>query len=160
MSSGSALCLGKQFNSHLLSINAVTYMIASTVIGSIMKYVGRENTIMVGLIFIFIQNMALAYATTLEDPETFLALSFIAQAIGGVGSGINSVASMALVVKNSAKEDREMNIGFMEAFTGIGFLAGPLFGSFMFTLGGYVMPFAASAGLILLMYPIVCYNLI
>ena len=135
-------------------------MIGSTVIGSIMKYVGRENTIMFGLIFIFAQNMALAYATTLEDADIFLYISFVAQAIGGVGSGINSVASMALVVKNSAKEDREMNIGFMEAFTGIGFLAGPLFGSFMFTLGGYVMPFAASAGLILLLYPVVCYNLI
>ena len=73
---------------------------------------------------------------------------------------MNSVASMALLVKNSAKQDREMNIGFMEAFTGIGFLAGPLFGSFMFTLGGYVMPFIASASLIVIIYPFVCYSLI
>jgi len=67
---------------------------------------------------------------------------------------------MALIVKNSAKEDRDMNIGFMEAFTGIGFLTGPLFGAFMFNLGGYVMPFAASAALILFMYPFVGYSLI
>jgi len=66
---------------------------------------------------------------------------------------------MALVVKSSAKEDRDMNIGFMEAFTGIGFLAGPLFGAFMFSLGGYVLPFTASAALILFMYPFVGYSL-
>jgi len=66
---------------------------------------------------------------------------------------------MALVVKSSNKEDRDMNIGFMEAFTGIGFLVGPLFGAFMFNLGGYVAPFTAAASLILVMYPFVCYGL-
>jgi MFS family permease len=52
-----------------------------------------------------------------------------------------------------------MNIGFYEAFTGIGFLAGPLLGSFMFTVGGYVMPFAANAAEIAIIYPIVYYGM-
>jgi hypothetical protein len=33
--------------------------------------------------------------------------------------------------------EREKNIGLTEAFTGLGFLGGPVFGSIMFALGGY-----------------------
>ena len=134
-------------------------MIGCTMIGRYLNTIGREQAIMIGMIFIIIQQGCLAYLATIEDANTFLLVSFIGQAIGGVGSGINSVSAMALVVANSPKKDREANIGYVEAFTGIGFLLGPLFGSFMFTLGGYSLPFLSSLMLYLISYPIVAYNL-
>ena len=67
---------------------------------------------------------------------------------------------MALVVAYSAKEDRDRNIGYLEAFTGLGFLTGPLVGSIMYNIGGYMMPFAACGILYTISFPFVCYNLI
>lgn len=39
---------------------------------------------------------------------------------------------MALVVSYSKKSEREQNIGLIEMASGVGFLAGPLWGSFVF----------------------------
>ena len=64
--------------------------------------------------------------------------------LGGLGSGNNAVASMAMVVSTSDKSQRMHNIGLIETATGIGFLLGPLWGSVMYHIGGYPAPFACS----------------
>ena len=64
--------------------------------------------------------------------------------IGGLGSGSNSVASMAMVIADAKKEEREKHIGLIETTTGIGFLIGPVWGSLMYQVGGYPAPFACS----------------
>ena len=69
---------------------------------------------------------------------------FLFQIIGGIGSGNNSVASMALVISDAAPDEREMHIGLIETSTGIGFLLGPLWGSMLYQLGGYPAPFGFS----------------
>ena len=71
-------------------------------------------------------------------------LSFTFQLLGGLGSGTNSVASMAMVVSGSKESEREANIGLIEMATGIGFLLGPIWGSFMFQMGGYSAPFGST----------------
>jgi MFS family permease len=134
-------------------------MVACTLIGRHLKQIGKENAITYGTVAIIIQNLGLAYLDSVQDPDTFLLISFIVQIIGGLGSGTNSVSSLALVVENSTKEDREENIGFIEAFTGLGFLAGPLFGSVMFTIGGYSLPFAGCCILMTVSYPLIAINL-
>jgi MFS family permease len=64
---------------------------------------------------------------------------------------------MALVIAYSSKKDRDMNIGFMEAFIGLGFLTGPLIGSLMFSIGGYILPFFASGCIYVVCFPFVVY---
>jgi MFS family permease len=66
---------------------------------------------------------------------------------------------MALVIAYSSKQERDQNIGFMEAFTGLGFLTGPLIGSVMFTIGGYMMPFLTCGCIYVLCFPFIVYNL-
>ena len=70
--------------------------------------------------------------------------SFLAQLIGGLGSGVNAVASMAMVVSSSKPSEREQNIGLIEMATGIGFLLGPIWGSAMYQIGGYSAPFGST----------------
>jgi len=79
--------------------------------------------------------------------------------IGGCGSGINAVASMAMVVSSSKPSEREQNIGLIEMATGIGFLFGPIWGSFMFQLGGYSAPFGSAALFYVLAYPF-CFTIL
>jgi len=135
----------------------VLFILTTTTIGKCLNALGRENTILAGMIFITIQQVGLALITYIEDPDRFLRISFIVQAIGGIGSGANSVASMALMIAVSKKEERDRNIGLFEAFSGLGFMTGPLFGSFLFTIGGYVMPFACSGSFFILSFPFVAY---
>ena len=66
---------------------------------------------------------------------------------------------MALLIAVSKKEERDRNIGLFEAFSGLGFMTGPLVGSFLYTMGGYIMPFAFSGCFFILCFPLVAYQL-
>jgi len=113
--------------------NAVTYMLSCILGGNYtLTLIGREIAIIIGLVLIFLQQVGLYYISAIEDPKWFVFWSFVAQLVGGLGSGTNSVASMAMVVSGSKESEREQNIGLIEMATGIGFLLGPIWGSVMF----------------------------
>ena len=78
-----------------------------------------------------------------EDTTTFVMFSFIWKFTCGVGAGINSTASFAIIATHY-KEDRERTIGMMESFSGVGLLIGPIFGGVMHYFGGYILPFFAT----------------
>ena len=82
--------------------------------------------------------MGTVYWTT--DSFTFLSLAFVAQVCGGLGAGLNSTASLAVLTSHYPKE-REEIMGYFEAATGLGFLLGPLIGAGLYTVGGYTLPF-------------------
>lgn len=69
--------------------------------------------------------------------------SFLWKFLGGLGSGINSTSSMAIVATHY-KEEREKAIGLIEASSGIGLLLGPFFGALLYEIGGYILPFAGT----------------
>ncbi len=112
-----------------------------------MHIIGREVAIIWGMLFILAQQVGLYYAAGVKGANTFLFLSFASQLIGGLGSGMNAVASMAMVVSSSKPSEREQNIGLIEMATGIGFLLGPIWGSAMYQAGGYSAPFGSTGKL-------------
>ena len=121
---------------------------ASCILGA--KYlhvIGREVSIIGGLFLILLQQVGLYELSSFKSSGAFLFWSFVAQLIGGLGSGINAVASMAMVVSSSKASEREQNIGLIEMATGIGFLLGPIWGSLMFQVGGYSAPFGSTGKL-------------
>ena len=64
----------------------------------------------------------------------------------GVGAGINSTSSMA-IVSTHYKKGRERAIGLIEASAGVGLLIGPLFGAILYEIGGYMLPFVTTGKL-------------
>jgi MFS family permease len=76
----------------------------------------------------------------------------------GLGAGINSTSSIAIVTSHYRLE-RERAIGLIEASAGIGLLLGPFLGALLYELGGYILPFAAVAGFYFLLYPLIAYSL-
>jgi len=85
-------------------------------------------------------------------------MSFAWKFLCGLGAGINSTSSMAIVATHYRKE-RERAIGLIEASAGIGLLLGPFVGALLYEIGGYLLPFAATAGLYFCMYPLIAYTL-
>jgi DHA1 family solute carrier family 18 vesicular amine transporter 1/2 len=66
----------------------------------------------------------------------------------GIGAGINSTAALAIVATHY-KKDRVRTIGMIESSAGIGLLLGPLFGAFLYSFGGYCLPFITTGNIIL-----------
>ena len=128
-------------------------MLSCVLAGMFLHKVGREIAIIVGLIMIFLQQFGLYMLTYFENVNAFLFWSFTSQMIGGLGSGVNAVASMAMVVSISKSSEREQNIGLIEMATGVGFLLGPIWGSVMYQWGGFSYPFASTTFLYAVTYP-------
>jgi MFS family permease len=75
-----------------------------------------------------------------EDKTGFIVFSFIWKFLCGVGAGINSTSSFAIIATHY-KQDREKAIGMLEASSGVGLLLGPIIGSILYEIGGYTLPF-------------------
>ena len=88
-----------------------------------------------------------------DEYATFIGLSFLAMALGGIGAGINSTCSLA-IISSFYPDQKELYIGILEAGSGIGLLTGPLFGGILYQIGGYVMPFWTLAILFISLYPV------
>ena len=91
----------------LFRSNAVTYMISCILGGNYLHLIGKEIAIIIGLLLIFIQQLGLYYLSSIQSPFWFVFWSFVAQLVGGLGSGGNAVASMSMVVSGSKDSERE-----------------------------------------------------
>ena len=94
-----------------------------------------------------------------ESLDSFILVSFIAQAIGGFGCGITATSSFSLIMSFNAA-DRERYIGYIEAANGMGLLLGPMIGALLYSIGGFYVPFFFFATCFILAYPSISYTLI
>lgn len=83
-----------------------------------------------------------------DDPTSFILFSFVWKFLCGLGSGLNSTASFAIIA-SQYKDEREKMIGMMESSSGIGLLLGPFVGAILYKIGGYILPFFAMGKYIL-----------
>jgi MFS family permease len=94
----------------------------------------------------------------IDNTELFVALSFLAQTFGGIGAGLNSTCAMAIIT-SFFPEEKELYIGILEAGIGVGLLVGPLLGAFLYSIGGYILPFWTVAGICLALYPLLIHTI-
>lgn len=71
-------------------------------------------------------TLGFVYSQTL-----FLIFSFFFKVMCGIGSGLNSTSSMAIVA-TVYKTERDNAMGKIQAGTGLGFLLGPIAGSLLY----------------------------
>ena len=68
-----------------------------------------------------------------------IGLALLFQVFGGIGNGINSVATVAVL--SGHQQSREEYMSYFEIVCGLGSLIGSLLGSAFYLLFGYVVPF-------------------
>ena len=91
-----------------------------------------------------------------HNSTSFVTLGLIGQVCGGLGSGLVSTSSLA-VLTSHYPEQRENIMGMFEAATGLGFLFGPLIGAGLYSLGGYILPFYGLSMAYIVMLPMIFY---
>jgi MFS family permease len=64
------------------------------------------------------------------------------------------------ILSSFNRSEREKYIGWIEAVNGLGFLFGPIFGSFLYNIGSFSTPFLFFAGMFLISYPFISYSLV
>lgn len=62
----------------MMRSNAITYMLSCILGGKYLHLIGREISIIVGLVFIFVQQLGLWYLSSFNNATAFLIASFIA----------------------------------------------------------------------------------
>lgn len=112
----------------------------------------------VGTLFVIMGIVGLGSLKFVHDKQDFIIYSFVWKFVIGFGAGINSTATMAIIASHY-KHDREKTIGMLESFAGIGLLIGPFFGAILYSIGGYILPFFATAGLYFALYPMIAFSL-
>jgi len=137
---------------------AIVYIISSVITGRNLTKIGRPRGLKFGLLFIVVQLTILGSLEFVDNLNIFLALSFLAQTLGGIGAGLNSTCAMAIIT-SFFPNDKELYIGILEAAVGIGLLVGPLLGAFLYSVGGYIFPFWTVAGICMALYPLLIHTI-
>ena len=119
---------------------SISYIVSAVVSGKYLSKIGKATGLKFGMMLIVVQLYGLGALKYVESSIAFVALSVLAQSIGGIGAGINTTCGIAIIT-NLFPEDREFNIGIFEAGAGFGLLLGPLIGTALYTAGGYIAPF-------------------
>lgn len=63
------------------------------------------------------------------------------------------------IITSFFPEEKELYIGILEAGIGVGLLVGPLLGAFLYSIGGYILPFWTVAGICLALYPLLIHTI-
>jgi len=82
----------------------------------------------------------LATLTSHEEGGDFLWVAFIGCFLGGLGSGINSVQTNAILHQFN-HDDREKYIEWTEIANGLGLMLTPTIAGLLFRIGGFPYPF-------------------
>lgn len=105
------------------------------------------------------------------DKTSFVLFSFLWKFLCGLGAGINSTSSFA-IISTQYKKERVKVVGLLESSAGVGLLLGPFVGAILYSIGGYMLPFFVTgilitsipnslfiAGAYFLMYPLIAHTL-
>lgn len=102
--------------------------------------VGRRNLIMYGLALMGFAFILFGVISRVEHKPTFIGLSLLIRFLQGFSSCMIQTTMFSLGT-NFFPEDKDAMVGYMEAVTGIGLILGPIIGSTLYSLGGYVFIF-------------------
>lgn len=134
------------------------FVLVSSLMPRILNHITRAKGCIIGMMLLIIGIGGMGTVYYIEDATTFVVFSFVWKILLGIGCGFISTSSTATVATHF-KDNREYAIGRIQACTALGLMMGPLVGSVLFTIGGYMLPFFVFAAIFLVLYPFISYNL-
>uniref|UniRef100_A0A0A9Z5S3 Major facilitator superfamily (MFS) profile domain-containing protein n=1 Tax=Lygus hesperus TaxID=30085 RepID=A0A0A9Z5S3_LYGHE len=114
---------------------------SSPILGRYMNFVGAKTMLSLGMILAAISAICFGLLDYIDDHATFITLSFILRMTESLGSTAALVSAFSITAAVFPKSVAT-TFATLEAFYGLGYIVGPTLGGLLFSLGGYVLPFA------------------
>lgn len=136
-----------------MSVFSFAFIFSSLFTGRfLLKRIKRINGSYTGACFLIINMAGLGTLDYLNDKNIILYSFFILQVLGGIGNGLSSTSSLALL--SSYKDQRQTYISYWEMISCIGTIVGPTIGACFYYVGGFNAPFygIGTINLLLLSY--------
>lgn len=144
-------CLGFIFAGYSLSM-----CVFAPLFGALLNKVGRKNVLILGCLCESIAMFCFGLFVYIQDPLTYGIMSFLCRVIEGFGNGCLNSATSSIISFNYADNMGNL-MGLTQTFTGLGMLAGPIFGSILYESGGFKLPFFVTGALLfVLIFPVSC----
>ncbi len=127
-----------EYFGYFIGVYALMQFFLSPVLGALSDKYGRKPILLISLFGAGLDYVFMAFAPTLP-------LLFLGRVIAGL-TGANMTVASSYMADVSDDSNRAANFGMVGAAWGIGFVAGPMLGGLLGTLGS-TAPFLAAAGL-------------
>jgi len=127
---------------------AAVIFLCSPMAGGWMTHYGKVWVYITGIVLVALSTMLFAGATTMPDGSLFGSYCLIMRLLQGVGSAMEETAAYAIIA-DLDPENISFYLGITEISTGLGYMVGPALGGWLFSLGGFTMPFLVLGSLLL-----------
>lgn len=119
----------------IFSLFPISSMILSLFLPKLMFLIGRNNILIIGLIFIGAGSVLVSF---IENCNTTMAilLSILSRILSGAGCACETVTSLSILSSDYPEEFQKL-AALIETFAGLGIIIGPLLGSVLFSFGGF-----------------------
>lgn len=125
----------------ILALPCIVTAVAIPAIPSYFKWAGVENSILQGNLGYALAMLGLGFGLAATNKTMFLTLTLLASILFGLTFAANICVESVLVLKYSAKQDREKSLGFIKAATGLGGFFCPFLVTTSLLIWGYFFAF-------------------
>lgn len=115
---------------------SLSMFLFSPLFGKMLTKFGRKKVLMLGCLCEGLSMLLMGLFDLIPSGTTFGILSFFCRVIEGFGNGCLNSSSSSIICFNYPDNMSNL-IGLTQTFTGLGMLAGPIFGSFLYESGGF-----------------------
>lgn len=133
---------------------SISMFVFAPMFGAMLNKFGRKNVLILGCLCESIAMFCFGLFVLIESPVCYGIMSFLCRVIEGFGNGCLNSATSSIISFNYADNMGNL-MGLTQTFTGLGMLAGPIFGSILYEAGGFKLPFFVTGALLfVLIFPI------
>ncbi|CAD8188494.1 unnamed protein product [Paramecium octaurelia] len=115
-------------------------LLASIIIAKTLNHRNRNKYILIGVLGEPLSLLFFSLTDLFEDKVPIIIIASIGRFIGGIGTSLFLTPFFGYIPILYPK-DVEKKVSISEAFSSVGFFAGPALGSALYALGGYLTPF-------------------
>lgn len=132
--------INQSFIGYIFAIYSVAVIFSSPFIGKLISKKGRRPIILLGVSLMGISFLLFSTLSYVDDTATYIITVFLIRLIQGFSSSCIQTTCYSICT-NFYPDKKEALIGYIEAVTGIGLILGPIFGSVLYSLGGFTFTF-------------------
>ena len=105
-----------------------------------MDKIGRRNIFFLGTIILSLSLLLYSFLARITSNKSFILLAIFSRLLQGIGSSCIMTSTFA-IVSVVYPHLRTKMITLVQSFDAFGLMIGPMISSFLFSVGGYYLPF-------------------